>query len=81
MTTKATNNFDNFIDTVVDELLAMPDDKILEGIDPAVIQAEGGRLLQAAKARARRARPAATNADNAADGPQALELGADLRDE
>lgn len=81
MTTKATNNFDNFIDTVVDELLAMPDDKILEGIDPAVIQAEGGRLLQAAKVQARCARLAATNADSATDGPQALELGADVADE
>ncbi|MBJ7313522.1 hypothetical protein ACFOLJ_14950 [Rugamonas sp. CCM 8940] len=81
MTTKATNKFDNFIDTVVDELLAMHDDQVLEGIDPAEIHAEGGRLLQAAKAQARRARLAATNADSAADGPQALELGADVADE
>jgi hypothetical protein len=81
MRTEATNNFDNFIDTVVDELLAMPDEQVLVGIDPAVIQAEGGRLLQAAKAQARRARIAATNADRAADGPKALELGADAADE
>ncbi len=81
MTTKVTNKFDNLIDTVVDELLTMPDAKVLEGIDPAVAQAEGLRLLQAAKAQARRARLAATNADSAADGPQALELGADVADE
>ena len=59
MMTKAINEFENFIDTVVDELIAMPDDQVLEDIDPAVVQAEGLRLLQAAKVQAGRARLAA----------------------
>ena len=49
MTSKLTNEFSNFIDALVDELIAMPDEQVLEGIDPAAIQAGGLRLLQAAK--------------------------------
>jgi hypothetical protein len=68
MATKTQNEFDNFIDAVADELLAMPDDQVLKGIDPALVLAEGERLLQAAKAQARSAR-------------KALEAGADIADE
>lgn len=46
MTSKSTNEFSNFIDTLVDELITTPDEQVLEGIDPAAIQAGGLRLLQ-----------------------------------
>lgn len=62
MIKKSENEFGKFIDTLVDELLAMPDDKVLEGIDSAAIQAEGERLLQAAIAQAGRARLKAAKA-------------------
>ncbi len=60
--TKAINEFENFIDTMVDELISMPDDQVLEGIDPVAVQAVGLGLLQAAKAQAGRARLAAAKA-------------------
>ncbi|MEK7886307.1 hypothetical protein AAB992_04240 [Burkholderia contaminans] len=66
MTTKPTNEFKNFIDALVDELIAMPDDQVLEGIDPASVQADGLRLLQAAKEKAGRARLVAAKAGFAA---------------
>jgi hypothetical protein len=66
MTTKPTNEFENFIDALVDELIAMPDDQVLEGLDPASVQADGLRLLQAAKAEAGRARLTAAKAGFAA---------------
>lgn len=62
MIKKTANEFESFIDTLVDELIAMPDDKVLEGIDSAAVQAEGGRLLQAAIAQAGRARLASAKA-------------------
>ncbi len=66
MMTKPTNEFENFIDALVDELIAMPDDQVLEGLDPAAVQADGLRLLQAAKAEAGRSRLAAAKAGFAA---------------
>ncbi|SDI59567.1 hypothetical protein [Variovorax sp. OV700] len=66
MNTKPTNEFDNFIDTFVDELIATPDDQILEGLDPAAVQAKGLGLLQAAKTNASRSRLAAAKAGYAA---------------
>ncbi|RIV77682.1 hypothetical protein [Burkholderia pseudomallei] len=66
MTSKSTNEFENFIDALVDELIAMPDDQVLEGRDPADVQADGLRLLRAAKAEAGRARLAAAKAAVAA---------------
>lgn len=66
MTTKPTNEFENFIDALVDELIAMPDDQVLKDLDPASVQADGLRLLQAAKAEAGRARLAAAKAGFAA---------------
>ncbi|MDR9384175.1 hypothetical protein RJD05_07320 [Ralstonia sp. 11b] len=66
MMSKPTNEFENFIDTLVDELIAMPDDQVLEGLDSAAVQADGLRLLQAAKAEAGRSRLAAAKAGFAA---------------
>jgi hypothetical protein len=66
MKTKVINEFENFIDTVVDELIAMPDDKVLEGIDPAAVQEMGLRLLEGARSQAGRARLAAAKAGVAA---------------
>ncbi|MBC3908405.1 hypothetical protein [Undibacterium umbellatum] len=59
MIANPTNDFENFIDTLVDELISMPDNQVLEGIEPNRIQADGLRLLEAAKAQAGRARLAA----------------------
>lgn len=66
MTTKPTNAFENFIDVLVDELIAMPDEKVLEGSDPAAVQARGMELLGKAKAEAGRRRFAAAKAGAAA---------------
>lgn len=66
MKTKPTNEFDNFIDAFVDELIATPDDRILEGLDPAAVQDKGLGLLQAAKTNASRSRLAAAKAGYAA---------------
>jgi len=57
-----TNEFDSFIDAFVDDLIATPDEKILEGLDPAAVQAKGLGLLQAAKVRVSRSRLAAAKA-------------------
>jgi len=62
MIANPTNDFENFIDTLVDELISMPDNQVLEGIEPNRIQADGLRLLEAAKAQAGRARLAAAKA-------------------
>ncbi len=66
MTTKPTNEFHTFIDALVDELIATPDEQILEGHDPAAVQSKGLELLQAAKAKAGRSRLAAAKAGYAA---------------
>lgn len=66
MNTKPTNEFDSFIDSFVDELIATSDDQILEGLDPAAVQAKGLGLLQAAKTNASRSRLAAAKAGYAA---------------
>lgn len=62
MNTKLTNEFDQFIDAFVDELIATPDEQILEGLDPATVHAKGLGLLQAAKTSASRSRLAAAKA-------------------
>lgn len=62
MIANPTKDFENFIDTLVDELISMPDNQVLEGIEPNRIQADGLRLLEAAKAQAGRARLAAAKA-------------------
>jgi hypothetical protein len=44
--------FENFLDMHLQELLAMSDEEILEGADPAAVKAEGLRVLDAAKTEA-----------------------------
>lgn len=66
MSTKPTNEFHEFIDALVDELIATPDEKILEGHDPAAVQAKGLELLRIAKTKASRSRLAAAKAGYAA---------------
>ncbi|WP_332855194.1 hypothetical protein [Duganella sp. S19_KUP01_CR8] len=61
MKKKVTGDFESFTNTLVDELIATPDEHILEGCDPAAIQAKGVHLLQAAKAQAGRTRLAPTS--------------------
>jgi hypothetical protein len=62
MMTKPKNPFDNFTDALVDELIAMADDQVLDGLDPAAVQAEGLEVLKAAKVEAGRRRLAAAKA-------------------
>lgn len=59
MNTKPINEFNNFIDALVDELIATPDGEVLAGLDPAAVQANGLRLLQAAKTKVSHSRLAA----------------------
>lgn len=66
MNMKHTNEFDNFIDAFVDELIATSDDQILEGLDPAALQAKGLGLLKVAKINASRSRLASAKAGYAA---------------
>jgi hypothetical protein len=51
--------FDVLLDTYLDELMATPDEEILDGDDPAIVKAAGIEMLEAAKARAGRLRLAA----------------------
>jgi hypothetical protein len=51
--------FENFVDAMVDELIAMPDEQVLEGFVPNAVQADGSALLNAAKTEAGRRRLAA----------------------
>lgn len=60
------NEFDIFLDSLVDELIEMSDEQILEGLNPAAVQDEGLRLLNAAKAEAGRSRLALAKAGYAA---------------
>jgi hypothetical protein len=66
MMTKPTNAFENFIEMLVDELIAIPDEQVLEGQDPTAVQARGLELLGKAKAEAGRRRFAAAKAGAAA---------------
>ena len=60
------NEFDTFLDTLVDELIEMSDDQVLEGLNPAAVQDEGMRLLNAAKADVGRSRLTAAKVGYAA---------------
>lgn len=62
MNTKPTNEFDNFIDAFVDELIATPDDHVLDGRDSTAVQAKGLDLLRAAKQSVSKSRLAAAKA-------------------
>lgn len=66
MTIKATDEFENFLGTLINELIEMPDEQVLHGIDPSTAHTEGVRLLQAAKVQAGKARLAAAKAGRAA---------------
>jgi hypothetical protein len=59
------NEFIAFTDALVEELMAMPDEQVLEGSDPAKVQEFGNRLLEAAKAEAGRRRLARAQAARA----------------
>lgn len=54
--------FDAFLDAMVAELIATPDEQVLEGLDPNAVKIEGLRLLKAAKATAGQRRLAAAKA-------------------
>ena len=70
MTTKPKTPFDNLMDVMVDELIAMTDAEVLESVDAAAVQAEGLEILNAAKAEAGRRRLAAAKAGIAASREQ-----------
>ncbi|MDR6739791.1 hypothetical protein J2X56_001805 [Herbaspirillum sp. 1173] len=63
---KKLNEFDNFIDSLVDELMAMSDDEVLDGENPEAVRSEGLRLLSAAKIQVGKARLAAARSGVAA---------------
>lgn len=62
MTMPTKDEFQNFLDTFVAELITMPDEQILEGKNPAEVRARGLRLLEAAKREAGRRRMGAAKA-------------------
>ena len=59
---KSTDEFETFLATFVDELIAMPDEQVLEGINPEAVRARGLELLEAARKNAGRLRMAAAKA-------------------
>lgn len=62
MTTEPKNEYDNFLDALVSELIETPDHEVLEGLDPTAVQGAGLQRLKAAKAEAGRRRMAAARA-------------------
>lgn len=62
MTTKKSTPSDQFLDALTDELIAMPDEQVLDGADAKAIQAVGLERLNKAKAEAGRRRLAAAKA-------------------
>lgn len=59
---KSADEFQTFLDSFVAELIAMPDDQVLDGKIPEEARARGLRLLEAAKKDAGRRRMAAAKA-------------------
>jgi len=59
---KSADEFQTFLDSFVAELIAMPDDQILDAKNPEEVRARGLRLLEAAKKEAGRRRMAAAKA-------------------
>ncbi|RYD72535.1 MAG: hypothetical protein EOP84_23005 [Verrucomicrobiaceae bacterium] len=59
---KSADEFQTFLDSFVTELIAMPDDQILDAKNPEEVRARGLRLLEAAKKEAGRRRMAAAKA-------------------
>lgn len=66
MSTKKPTPSDQFLDALTDELIAMPDEQVLDGADAKAIQAAGLERLNNAKAEAGRRRLAAAKARAAA---------------
>ncbi len=62
MTTKKSTPSDQFLDALTDELIAMPDEQVLDGVDAKSIQAVGLERLNNAKAEVGRRRLAAGKA-------------------
>jgi hypothetical protein len=60
------SNFTNFVDALTDELVAMPDEQLLEGVDLTAVQANAQAHLKAARAEAGKRRLAAAKAGVAA---------------
>lgn len=58
MSTKKPTPSDEFLDALTDELIAMPDDDVLEGCQASAVQARGLERLRFAKAEAGRRRMA-----------------------
>lgn len=59
---KSADEFQTFLDSFVAELIAMPDDQILDAKNPGEVRARGLRLLETAKKEAGRRRMAAAKA-------------------
>ncbi|MFN9470993.1 hypothetical protein [Acidovorax sp.] len=66
MNTQQPNEFDEFIDAFVDELLATPDDQVLDSLDASAVQTNGLQLLKNAKSQVSRSRLAVARAGFAA---------------
>lgn len=73
MTTKSHSPFDAFVDAYTDELIATPDEQVLEGMDAAALKAEGLDLLVKAKLEARKRRFAAAKTGLAESRKRAVE--------
>ena len=56
------SNFTNFVDALTHELIAMPDEQVLEGHDVSALQADAQALLKAARAEAGKRRLSAAKA-------------------
>jgi len=72
------NEFDIFLDTLVDELIEMPDEQVLLGLNAEAVQAGGLRLLNAAKAAAGRSRLATAKAGYAASKNRTVLIDSDV---
>lgn len=73
-----TNEFDVFLDTLVEELIEMPDEQVLEGKNPESVRAGGLSLLVAAKAAAGRLRLAAAKAGYATSRSRTVSIEPDV---
>lgn len=62
MTTNKPTPSDKFLDALTDELIAMPDEQVLDSVDAKAVQAFGLTLLNSAKSEAGRRRMAAAKA-------------------
>lgn len=69
---KPDNEFENFMDMLVQELIAMPSEQLLEGQEAEAVKAKGAQLLAAATAEAGRRRLAAAKFALQAPKSQAL---------